>query len=1055
MSSRCLDTRPSSFLYQPSSSNNQSTQQESNDFYFSRNNDTIVVDVDSKRRTSSSGDIVRPIKEQPCLKSHSFPLKTHLVNHTNVSTTTTTIMQPTHGGRYKKNKLYRKEKLKEAKSDYEDRIEEYFKQLTVGCGQKDCRNKFCASGRGGILNLQPQAALIMSIQLASMPDSRLCTKNSFSDKSLSQKREPLQQEEKDSAPKPFLQSLFNSSSFSSLLEKKKRKKKPNSIITTKKHWATDFWELFSYSKKMHSDEEQQQEDEGDDEESDCEDESYYQIDSDQGDSSSITSLHRDMLLDITPIAVQVDTAIHYLHQFVVAQTVTEQEMEKWCRSVFQSWEAIGQSFLSSSSIFSDLGLHKVPLIDLDHLTKFFQAILYKEPHCKRVSRQLRLAESISDSLETLLDRMILNVGALEEIESLEEAEGDHVRIMIEWCRSLTAVLQWIYCCKDSKIDDEVGCCSANQVLIQKLVQVLGKIARNKQSVIRIMMQSTISYWGPARIRWVVQTLHQYLWDHFHIGPYKHGLEDTIIMTLKCLELIYQANMKTPNHPIVSPEVFYNLDITKKLNIKNEYRIWKRVLLHGEGRHFIAGGSEQHQRRSRLFMTASSVLLPYPFDNEYQFSWFSYPFLLPPSIKRKIVLMDAMSQMSLEYEDACVNHTLVVHAQKLLSEAPRMLKDLETNLKSATCPYLLLEIRREHFVEDTFQQVSRKWSDLRKPLKVKFIEGGEEGMDQGGVQKEFFGVLFEKLVSSELGLFSQDESTRLCWIRPVSNLDRRTYEMVGVMMGLAIYNGVMMNLQFPKVLWKSLVMPSEAMLEAVAERHHLFTLDDLEEGWPALGQGLKQLLDWQDGDVEDVFCRDYEISLEVFGQGVVTQPLMPSPVVPVTNANREAYVRDYCTYFMYTAQKEQILALRRGLWSVIGSRALHLCTADELEMVACGQRQGPDAIELNMADLESVAEYDEYTSDHPTIRQFWSVIHHDLTAEQKRQLLLFVTASDRVPVGGLKELSFYIQRNGPDSDRLPTALTCFSRLLLPEYSSRRKLRDRLITAIENTKGFGLV
>lgn len=89
------------------------------------------------------------------------------------------------------------------------------------------------------------------------------------------------------------------------------------------------------------------------------------------------------------------------------------------------------------------------------------------------------------------------------------------------------------------------------------------------------------------------------------------------------------------------------------------------------------------------------------------------------------------------------------------------------------------------------------------------------------------------------------------------------------------------------------------------------------------------------------------------------------------------------------------------------------------------------------------------------RQFWSVVHHDLTNDQKKQLLLFVTASDRVPVGGLKELSFYIQRNGPDSDRLPTALTCFSRLLLPEYATRQKLSDRLITAIENTKGFGLV
>lgn len=158
MSSRCLDTRTSSFIYTPSSSNNQSPQQESNDYYF-RSSDTVVVDVENKRRTSSSGDMVRPMKEQPCLKSHSFPLKTHLVSHnsnnnTAVSTTTTTtttaatLPPPTKLGRYKQNKLYRKEKLKEAKNDYEDRIEEYFKQLTVGCQQRDCRNKFCASGRG-------------------------------------------------------------------------------------------------------------------------------------------------------------------------------------------------------------------------------------------------------------------------------------------------------------------------------------------------------------------------------------------------------------------------------------------------------------------------------------------------------------------------------------------------------------------------------------------------------------------------------------------------------------------------------------------------------------------------------------------------------------------------------------------------------------------------------------------------------------------------------------------------------------------------------------------
>ncbi len=76
-------------------------------------------------------------------------------------------------------------------------------------------------------------------------------------------------------------------------------------------------------------------------------------------------------------------------------------------------------------------------------------------------------------------------------------------------------------------------------------------------------------------------------------------------------------------------------------------------------------------------------------------------------------------------------------------------------------------------------------------------------------------------------------------------------------------------------------------------------------------------------------------------------------------------------------------------------------------------------------------------------------------KHKRHLLEFVTASDRVPLKGLESLMFVIQRNGPDTDRLPSALTCFGRLLLPEYSSKDKLKERLFTAIENAKGFGLV
>jgi ubiquitin-protein ligase E3 A len=66
-----------------------------------------------------------------------------------------------------------------------------------------------------------------------------------------------------------------------------------------------------------------------------------------------------------------------------------------------------------------------------------------------------------------------------------------------------------------------------------------------------------------------------------------------------------------------------------------------------------------------------------------------------------------------------------------------------------------------------------------------------------------------------------------------------------------------------------------------------------------------------------------------------------------------------------------------------------------------------------------------------------------------------TGSNRVPVGGLSKLKLVIARNGPDCERLPTSHTCFNILLLPEYSSHEKLEERLLKAINYSKGFGML
>lgn len=107
------------------------------------------------------------------------------------------------------------------------------------------------------------------------------------------------------------------------------------------------------------------------------------------------------------------------------------------------------------------------------------------------------------------------------------------------------------------------------------------------------------------------------------------------------------------------------------------------------------------------------------------------------------------------------------------------------------------------------------------------------------------------------------------------------------------------------------------------------------------------------------------------------------------------------------------------------------------------------------ELEKSTEYDGgYSSASQVIKDFWTIVH-SLSEEDKKKLLQFTTGSDRVPIGGLSRLKLVISRNGPDSDRLPTAHTCFNVLLLPEYTTKAKLEDRLMKAINYSKGFGML
>ena len=94
----------------------------------------------------------------------------------------------------------------------------------------------------------------------------------------------------------------------------------------------------------------------------------------------------------------------------------------------------------------------------------------------------------------------------------------------------------------------------------------------------------------------------------------------------------------------------------------------------------------------------------------------------------------------------------------------------------------------------------------------------------------------------------------------------------------------------------------------------------------------------------------------------------------------------------------------------------------------------------------------------SIQQKKSFLRRVLTCIEHRTSVVvscrFFSGSDRAPIGGLSELTMVVQRASPDSDHLPTSHTCFNILMLPEYTSKAKLKALLTIAIENSEGFGL-
>lgn len=306
------------------------------------------------------------------------------------------------------------------------------------------------------------------------------------------------------------------------------------------------------------------------------------------------------------------------------------------------------------------------------------------------------------------------------------------------------------------------------------------------------------------------------------------------------------------------------------------------------------------------------------------------------------------------------------------------------------------------------------------------------------------------------MFVYDEESHYCYFNSASFETSDQFFLVGVVLGLAIYNSTILDVALPPFAFRKLLFaaptPPTGVLAASPRPIMTYTLADLAEFRPHLAKGLQQLLDY-DGDVESTFGLDFTIAVERFGHADMF-PLCPGGESrAVSNANREEYVSLYTRYLLDTAVSRQFEPFKRGFFTVCGCNALGLFRPEEIELLVRGSDET-----LDVAALRLAASYENWPSANPaetepTVKWFWDIFK-EASPRDQRNLLIFITGSDRIPVTGPASLSIRILYLGDDTGRFPTARTCFNILTLYRYKSKEVMQAKLWGAVHGSEGFGL-
>ena len=332
----------------------------------------------------------------------------------------------------------------------------------------------------------------------------------------------------------------------------------------------------------------------------------------------------------------------------------------------------------------------------------------------------------------------------------------------------------------------------------------------------------------------------------------------------------------------------------------------------------------------------------------------------------------------------------------------------------------LFIDRENILESSFDQLKDfSEDDWKCHFQIHFI--GEQGLDFGGLRRDWFISVSKALFNTDLSLFSISENMTIQpSIQSYAN-HLQLFKFAGYLVAKAILQGEHIDGHF-----------SHAFLCNILE---LKTgLEDIKELSPCIYNSLDFILnnDIDEYDLDLYFAIDYNN----FDDIKTFEFVENGSQIKVTNENKNEYVKYMIDYLTQNSIEYQNHNFFDGFDSLIPYNYIKIFTPNELDLIISGISL------INVEDMKRNTEYEyPYSSDYPTVVLFFNCIKK-WNQNDLEKLINFITGSPKVPFNGFqhyKNIGIPLKiQSGGEKKWLPTSHTCFNILSLPEYETEDEL-----------------